>query len=83
MKYITAGFSCWKYVFVNGFKEVYERHEVNLATVFELLAYVFIELITAPLHAADIVVHGSAFAIEENLGKPKKVKVKSKEEKAL
>ena len=83
MKYITEGFSCWKYTLIDGFKEVYERHEVNLATIFELLAYVFIELLVAPLHAIDVIVRGSTWAIEDNLGKPKIVKVESKKEKAL
>lgn len=83
MKYIIDGFNCWKKTLVDGFKEVYERHEVNMATIFELLAYVFIELLVSPLFLLDVVVRGTAWAIEDNLGKPKIVKVESKKEKAL
>lgn len=83
MNYITDRFKCWKTTLVIGFKEVYERHEVNIATIFELLAYVFIELLVAPLQMINIVVRGTAWAIEDNLGKPKKKKESKKKARAL
>ena len=83
MKYITEGFDCWKKTLINGFKEVYERHEVNLATIFELLVYILIELLVAPIQLIYIVVLGAAWAIEDTLGRPKIEKVESKKERAL
>ena len=78
MKYIIDGFNCWKKTLIDGFKEVYERHEVNMATILELFAYVLIELLVTPLFLLDVVVRGAAWAIEDNLGKCKSKKVDRK-----
>lgn len=83
MEYIHKGFNCWADSFVERFAEVYERHDVNMATVFETLAYISIELLMAPLHFINIIICGAAWSIEDRLGKPKKKKESKKKARAL
>ena len=77
MKYIRNGFDYWSETLVSRFDEVYRRHETNIATIFELMAYTFIELFVAPLRLFAIVAFGITWTIEDHLGKPKIEEVES------
>ena len=83
MGYIRRGLSLWADGFVERFAEVYERNDVNMASVVVTLAYVAIEVIVFPVHFISIVVSGTAWAIEDRLGKPKKKKESKKKARAL